>query len=52
VGLSFGRLASLPFGGRARALGDHDLNSFRLRLESLAGADDLQSGMTARLAGC
>ena len=35
----------------ARAVGDHDLNSFRLRLEPQAGADDLQPGMTVWLAG-
>jgi HlyD family secretion protein len=35
----------------ARAVGDHDLNSFRLRLEPLAGADELQPGMTVWLAG-
>jgi HlyD family secretion protein len=35
----------------ARAVGDHDLNSFRLRLDPLADAKDLQPGMTVWLAG-
>jgi HlyD family secretion protein len=32
-------------------VGDHDLNSFRLRFEPLADADDLQPGTTVWLAG-
>jgi len=36
----------------ARAVGDHDLNSFRLRLDPIGGKDDgLQPGMTVWLAG-
>jgi HlyD family secretion protein len=36
----------------ARAVGDHDLNSFRLRLDPVDGKDDgLQPGMTVWLAG-
>jgi multidrug resistance efflux pump len=35
----------------ARAVGDHDLNSFRLRLEPVAAEDKLQPGMTVWLAG-
>jgi HlyD family secretion protein len=34
----------------ARAVGDHDLNSFRLRLDPLASADGLDPGMTVWLA--
>jgi HlyD family secretion protein len=34
----------------ARAVGDHDLNSFRLRLDPLAAADGLRPGMTVWLA--
>lgn len=34
----------------ARAVGDHDLNSFRLRLDPVAAATDLQPGMTVWLA--
>jgi HlyD family secretion protein len=34
----------------ARAVGDHDLNSFRLRLDSRAPADGLRAGMTVWLA--
>jgi HlyD family secretion protein len=33
----------------ARAVGDHDLNSFRLRLDPVAAAADLQPGMTVWL---
>jgi HlyD family secretion protein len=33
----------------ARAVGDHDLNSFRLRLDPVAAATDLQPGMTVWL---
>jgi HlyD family secretion protein len=33
----------------ARAVGDHDLNSFRLRLDPLAATDELQPGMTVWL---
>ncbi len=35
----------------ARAVGDHDLNSFRLRLEPTQPTDGLQPGMTVWLAG-
>jgi len=35
----------------ARAVGDHDLNSFRLRLDPLEGAKELRPGMTVWLAG-
>jgi HlyD family secretion protein len=35
----------------ARAVGDHDLNSFRLRLEPTAAEDGLQPGMTVWLVG-
>jgi HlyD family secretion protein len=35
----------------ARAVGDHDLNSFRLRLDPVAAEDKLQPGMTVWLAG-
>jgi HlyD family secretion protein len=35
----------------ARAVGDHDLNSFRLRLDPLAAIEDLQPGMTVWLRG-
>jgi HlyD family secretion protein len=35
----------------ARAVGDHDLNSFRLRLDPLAATGDLQPGMTVWLPG-
>jgi HlyD family secretion protein len=35
----------------ARAVGDHDLNSFRLRLDPLQAEDKLQPGMTVWLAG-
>ena len=35
----------------ARAVGDHDLNSFRLRLDPLAATEDLQPGMTVWLPG-
>ena len=35
----------------ARAVGDHDLNSFRLRLDPLAATDGLQPGMTVWLPG-
>ena len=35
----------------ARAVGDHDLNSFRLRLDPLAATEDLQPGMTVWLRG-
>jgi HlyD family secretion protein len=34
----------------ARAVGDHDLNSFRLRLDPLAAVDGLRPGMTVWLA--
>jgi multidrug resistance efflux pump len=34
----------------ARAVGDHDLNSFRLRLDPLGAGDGLQPGMTVWLA--
>ena len=34
----------------ARAVGDHDLNSFRLRLDPVAAEDRLQPGMTVWLA--
>jgi multidrug resistance efflux pump len=34
----------------ARAVGDHDLNSFRLRLDPTAAAEGLQPGMTVWLA--
>ena len=34
----------------ARAVGDHDLNSFRLRLDSVAKGDGLQPGMSVWLA--
>ncbi len=34
----------------ARAVGDHDLNSFRLRLDPVAGAEGLQPGMSVWLA--
>jgi HlyD family secretion protein len=33
----------------ARAVGDHDLNSFRLRLDPVAASTDLQPGMTVWL---
>jgi HlyD family secretion protein len=33
----------------ARAVGDHDLNSFRLRLDPVGPADDLQAGMSVWL---
>jgi HlyD family secretion protein len=33
----------------ARAVGDHDLNSFRLRLDPLAATEGLQPGMTVWL---
>ena len=33
----------------ARAVGDHDLNSFRLRLDPVAAVSDLQPGMTVWL---
>lgn len=35
----------------ARAVGGHDLNSFRLRLDPVAAADGLQPGMTVWLRG-
>ncbi len=35
----------------ARAVGDHDLNSFRLRLDPLAATEGLQPGMTVWLRG-
>ena len=35
----------------ARAVGDHDLNSFRLRLDPTAAVDGLQPGMSVWLAG-
>ncbi len=35
----------------ARAVGDHDLNSFRLRLDPVASIGDLQPGMTVWLPG-
>jgi HlyD family secretion protein len=35
----------------ARAVGDHDLNSFRLRLDPVAATDGLQPGMTVWLRG-
>ena len=35
----------------ARAVGDHDLNSFRLRLDPVEAEDKLQPGMTVWLAG-
>jgi len=35
----------------ARAVGDHDLNSFRLRLDPLAATERLQPGMTVWLPG-
>jgi len=35
----------------ARAVGDHDLNGFQLRLDSVSGADGLQPGMTVWLPG-
>jgi HlyD family secretion protein len=35
----------------ARAVGDHDLNSFRLRLDPLAATEGLQPGMTMWLPG-
>jgi multidrug resistance efflux pump len=35
----------------ARAVGDHDLNSFRLRLDPLAATEGLQPGMTVWLPG-
>jgi HlyD family secretion protein len=35
----------------ARAVGDHDLNSFRLRLDPLAAPEGLQPGMTVWLPG-
>ena len=36
----------------ARAVGDHDLNSFRLRLDPVGGQDTgLQAGMTVWLSG-
>jgi HlyD family secretion protein len=35
----------------ARAVGDHDLNSFRLRLDPVAASDGLQPGMTVWLRG-
>jgi multidrug resistance efflux pump len=35
----------------ARAVGDHDLNSFRLRLDPLQAEDKLQPGMTVWLPG-
>ena len=35
----------------ARAVGDHDLNSFRLRLDPVAAGADLQPGMTVWLPG-
>jgi multidrug efflux pump subunit AcrA (membrane-fusion protein) len=35
----------------ARAVGDHDLNSFRLRLDPVTAEDKLQPGMTVWLAG-
>jgi HlyD family secretion protein len=35
----------------ARAVGDHDLNSFRLRLDPLAPVDGLRPGMTVWLTG-
>ena len=34
----------------ARAVGDHDLNSFRLRVDPLAGIEGLEPGMTVWLA--
>ncbi len=34
----------------ARAVGDHDLNSFRLRVDPLAGLEGLEPGMTVWLA--
>ena len=34
----------------ARAVGDHDLNSFRLRLDPVAAVDGLQPGMSVWLA--
>jgi HlyD family secretion protein len=33
----------------ARAVGDHDLNSFRLRLDPLAPSEGLEPGMTVWL---
>ena len=35
----------------ARAVGDHDLNSFRLRLDPQGGSDDLEPGMTIWIPG-
>jgi len=35
----------------ARAIGDHDLNSFRLRLDPSGNVDGLEAGMTVWLAG-
>jgi HlyD family secretion protein len=35
----------------ARAVGDHDLNSFRLRLDPVVAVTDLQPGMTVWLPG-
>jgi HlyD family secretion protein len=35
----------------ARAVGDHDLNGFQLRLDSVSGTDGLQPGMTVWLPG-
>jgi HlyD family secretion protein len=34
----------------ARAVGDHDLNSFRMRLDPVADAGRLEPGMTVWLA--
>ena len=34
----------------ARAVGDHDLNSFRLRLDPVAKGEELQPGMSVCLA--
>ena len=34
----------------ARAVGDHDLNAFRLRLDPVSGIDGLEAGMTVWLA--
>ena len=35
----------------ARAVGDHDLNSFRLRLDPVGATEGLQPGMTVWLPG-
>ena len=43
--------ALVAFDTTARAVGDHDLNSFRLRLDPLAATEGLQPGMTVWLRG-